>query len=199
MDELDNLISKIEESECLARETASALLSHQETTDYASARTLLTVSEELRNTIDSLRKLPAAANVHVKNTAISNLNSESSELFPVFFVDGQDVLFKVGKREQPTERNPYWWKNVAMSESMDIMQAIARWGELPFKKEDVLSKLPKPIPVYRIDIVVTALKASGFLDSPRRGLYRILHGTPKEWSDALRQLPKRNDLVIHGR
>lgn len=120
--------------------------------------------------------------------------------FPyVFISDG--LLYKVGQKERPNPDGTRgtWWKSVSVEEALIIMKSIFSFDG-SFRQSDVQeavigAKLVSSLPIYRVDIVISALKKIERIRSSKRGFYVVESGTPEEWMADLARLEKRGDLL----
>lgn len=125
----------------------------------------------------------------------------ASESFPLVFIQ-DNALYKVGEKEKPDPDGTRgtWWKRVSLKEAEEIMGVIAalapgRYRQSEIRDEVIARGALPTLPIYRVDVVITALLKINALSVPTRGYYSVAGGTPQEWLHVLERYPKRGDLL----
>lgn len=204
---LEACSTTIREAEAMLRTLSSAYLTSTSNFDELLVSKGLNASRALQQCaldLDRLAKSLQESRRMQQPTRESNTNKAESkfdrESYPLFFIkDGS--LYKIGRKGKADERGVrgIWWKSLDVHEAKEVMDTIMSYGSDSFKltelKERYDTAYGKDIPVYRIDIVVTALKRFGYIDTPRRGFYRQNNGDPSIWMEKIRSQPERGDLL----
>lgn len=216
--DMNQLRDHLTRAETIARELSAELIAESARYDTYTVNTLLATSNTLNALIEKLADAPSTATPFASRTSSSKENTPApnttttrpksvaassdsdSDKFPIFFTRN-NLLYKVGEKErrEPSEHPGYWWKSVSLDEATEIMDIIYEYGRNPFRQTDILTSLTRPLPSYRIDIVVTSLRKLGFIGTVKRGVYQVDEGSPSSWIDALRHLPERSDLLMNAK
>lgn len=151
---------------------------------------------------ESSEPVSGIASVPQEKSLKKGFSSDYSDIdFPISFVwDGS--LYKVGRKEKPNPDGTYgtWWKNARINEVSIILNAISAYPGETFRISDIRESILNQgilsvLPIYRVDVVFTALKNIGRLRPSTRGYYAIKSGAPDEWMREIQALEKRGDLL----
>lgn len=200
----DETIEHILEAESELRQTAANLILSSSNYDQNRIKILLDSCEKLKSVANALESISpnhrerhdnSDINANSNNVAFARDKSTDAE-FPLCFLLG-DNIYKVGQSEQlksdGTHKN--WWKCVSIDEAEQIMDFICSRPSTDFRRNDIKEQFN--VPEYRVDVVITALRAIGAVaPSERRGFYRATQGKTSDWISAIKGLPVRNELLV---
>lgn len=197
---VEECLERLEGAEKALREASVSMIESESDLDYALIEIMLKESANIRRQMDVIKgviPLMSSSSQHEFSSAFHPSNSGIDDsAFPICFVYN-GFLYKIGLKEK--EKGGYWSKKVSVQEAREIMECIFSMDDDQFKQKDIVRKMRKDTPIYRVGIVVDALKQTGYIDSPHRGFYRILKGDPGEWMEDVKMIPERGDLVMKSR
>lgn len=183
-------ISRIEES---LRKDAAHLIATSGSFNQKQVAILLNSSEKLRQIAHELR-VAILEETQGSSTADQPFDPER---FPLCFINDKH-LYKVGLSEnkKPDGTPRTWWKKAQIQEVEKILDAItALYGD-DFRRSDLKNAVG--VPDYKVDIVITALKSTGYIEaSKKNGFYRIKKGTKQDWMHSLELLPVETRLLTN--
>lgn len=197
---VEECLNCLEGAEKALREASVSMIESESDLDYALIEIMLKESANIRQQMDVIKgviPLMSSSSQHELSSVSYSSNSDTNDsAFPICFVHN-GFLYKIGLKEK--EKGGYWSKKVSVQEAGEIMECIFSMDDAQFKQKDIVRKMRKDTPIYRVGITVDALKQTGCIDSPRRGFYRVLKGNPSEWMEDVKKIPERGDLVMKSR
>lgn len=195
---VEECLSCLEGAEKALREASVSMIESESDLDYSLLEIMLKESANIRRQMDVIKgiiPLMSGSSQHELSSAFHPSNSDINDsAFPICFVHN-GFLYKIGLKE----KEGYWSKKVSVQEAGEIMECIFSMDDDQFKQKDIVRKMKKETPIYRVGITVDALKQTGYIDSPHRGFYRVLKGNPSEWMENVKRIPERGDLVMKSR